>query len=395
MKNTELTIGLFGYGVVGQGVYDIISSVNGLQASIKKICAKHPEKDRNIDLSHFTFDKNDLLNDPEINMIVEAIDDADAALEIVTTAMKSGKHVVTANKKMIAKNLVFLINLQKETGSRLLYEAACCGSIPIIRNLEEYYDNDLLNSVSGIFNGSTNYILSRIFEHNKDYDLALKQAQDLGFAESDPHLDIIGYDALYKMIIAALHAYGIVIEPKEVVTHGIQHISRHDIEYARQRQAKFRHIAVAEKNESNEVAVYVLPHLVTEDSEYFDVKNEDNCVLLEADFSQKQFFLGKGAGSHPTGSAVVSDISAQLYDYKYAFKKYNRTNQPVLSNKKVLKVYFRYFTESNLNYFRFEKILAKYTSKDYNYLIANISLEGLLQAQEKLNSADLFIAVIN
>lgn len=395
MKNTQLRIGLFGYGVVGQGVYDIVSSVNGLSASIKKICAKHPEKERNIDLSHFTFDPEDLLNDPEINMIVEAIDDADAALKIVTTAMKSGKHVVTANKKMIAKNLVFLINLQKETGSRILYEAACCGSIPIIRNLEEYYDNDLLNSVSGIFNGSTNYILSRIFEHNKDYDLALKQAQDLGFAESDPHLDIIGYDALYKMIIAALHAYGIIIEPKDVVTHGIQHISRHDIEYARQRQAKFRHIAVAEKNTDNEVAVYVLPHLVREDSEYFDVKNEDNCVLLQADFSQKQFFSGKGAGSHPTGSAVVSDISAQLYDYKYAFKKYNRENQPVLSNKKVLKVYFRYFTESNLNYFKFEKILAKYTSKDYNYLIANISLEGLLQAGEKLNGADLFIAVVD
>jgi len=395
MTATELNIGLFGYGVVGQGVYDILNSITGLPASVKKICAKHPEKPRNIDASHFTFNADDILEDPSINMIVEVIDDAKAALEIVTKAMKNGKHVVTANKKMLAENMEYLIDLQKETGARLLYEAACCGSIPIIRNLEEYYDNDLLNSVEGIFNGSTNYILSRIFEHNKDYDIALKQAQDLGFAESNPHLDIIGYDALYKMIIAAVHAYGIIIDPKQVVTHGIQNISRHDIEYAKQRQAKFRHIAVAQKDAKNEVAVYVLPHLVTDNSVYFDVKNEDNCVVLQADFSQQQYFQGKGAGSHPTGSAVVSDISAQLYDYKYSYKKYNRSQNPTLSNSKTLEVYFRYFTESNLNYFKFDKILAKYTSKDYNYVIAKISLEGLLQAGDKLNSADLFIAVLN
>lgn len=395
MNTPKLTIGLFGYGVVGQGIYDIITSVSGLSAGIKKICAKHPEKPRNIGMEHFTFDQNDLLKDNEINMIVEAIDDATAAFEITKAAMNSGKHVVTANKKMVAEHLVELIELQESTGCRLLYEAACCGSIPIIRNLEEYYDNDLLNSVSGIFNGSTNYILSRIFEHNKDYDIALKQAQDLGFAESNPHLDIIGYDALYKMIIAAIHAYGIVIKPEDVVTHGIQNIARWDIEYARQRNSKFRHIAVAEKNKNNEVSVYVLPHLVGEESEFYNVRDEDNCVVLQADFSQKQYFQGKGAGGHPTGSAVISDISAQLYDYRYSYKKYKRENLPTLSNDKVLKVYFRYYSEGNLQYFKFNKVLAKYTSKEYSYLIAEISLASLLAAGDKLNSADLFIAVVD
>lgn len=393
MEN-KITIGLFGYGVVGHGVYDIINSITGLPAKIKKICAKQEDKPRDIDLKHFTFDRFELLDDPEINLIVEVIDDPYASFEIVSYALKKGKNVVSANKKMIAENLLELVDLQEETGARLLYEAASCGSIPIIRNLEEYFDNDLLTSVSGIFNGSTNYILSSIFDRNKDYDIALKQAQDLGFAESDPELDIVGSDALYKLIIAAFHAYGLVIKPGEVVQHGIQHISRHDIAFAKQRGAKFRQIAVAEKDEKGNIAAYVLPQLTTTESEFYNVQDEDNCVILDADYSSKQYFQGKGAGSYPTGSAVVSDISACLYGYKYGYKKYKREKKSVLSNDKIIQVYFRYYDEGNLKHFKFEKINAKYTSKEYNYLIADISLSGLLQAGEKLNSADLFIACI-
>src|SRR5690606_12269378 len=125
---------------------------------------------------------------------VELINDADAAYEIVSRALKSGKNVVSANKKMIAQHLEELIALQKEYGTSLLYEGAVCGSIPIIRNLEEYYDNELLHSISGIFNGSSNYILSKGFIEHMDYDTALKQAQDLGFAETDPIMDVGGYD---------------------------------------------------------------------------------------------------------------------------------------------------------------------------------------------------------
>lgn len=394
MNNKNLKIGLFGYGVVGTGVYDILNSITGLSAQVKNICVKHPEKSRNLDASKFTYDKYDLLDDPEINLIVEVINDPKAALEIVREAMIRGKNVVTANKKMLAENLAELIELQEKTGSRLLYEAASCGSIPIIRNLEEYYDNDLLTNVEGIFNGSTNYILSRIFEHNNDYDIALKQAQDLGFAETNPTLDIIGHDALYKMVIAIVHAYGVIIDPKQVVTHGIQNISKHDIAFARQRRSKFRHIAVAEKNKNNEIHAYVIPKLVAVNEFYFHVRNEDNCVMLEGDYSSKQYFQGKGAGSYPTGSAVVSDISAQLYDYKYGYKKYKRANQPVLSNSKIVEVYFRYYSEGNLQHFKFDKIKAKYTSKEYNYLIADISLQSLLDAGDKLNSADIFIAIL-
>src|SRR5690606_37822888 len=130
-----------------------------------------------------------LLDDPEITTVLELIDDADAAFEIVSEALRKGKDVVSANKKMIANHLEELVQLQQETGASFLYEGAVCGSIPIIRNLEEYYDNELLYAVSGIFNGSSNYILSKVFNEGMDYSVALKQAQDLGFAETDPTMD--------------------------------------------------------------------------------------------------------------------------------------------------------------------------------------------------------------
>src|SRR5690606_9927635 len=154
-------------------------------------------------------DANAVLDDPEINTVVELIDDADAAFEIVARALRSGKNVVSANKKMIATHLKELVEIQNQHGTSLLYEGAVCGSIPIIRNLEEYYDNELLHSVSGIFNGSSNYILSKIFNENLAYETALRQAQDLGFAETDPTLDVGGFDPKFKLAIVASHAYGL------------------------------------------------------------------------------------------------------------------------------------------------------------------------------------------
>ena len=157
----RLTIGLFGFGVVGQGLHDIISTKD-LNIEIRKIAIKNPEKKRSLPAELFTTDETEILNDPEINTVIELINDADAAFNIVSTALKSGKNVVSANKKMIAEHLDQLVSIQEEFGTSLLYEGAVCGSIPIIRNLEEYYDNELLHSISGIFNGSSNYILSKI-----------------------------------------------------------------------------------------------------------------------------------------------------------------------------------------------------------------------------------------
>jgi len=204
----KLTIGMFGFGVVGQGLYDIIKTKN-LNLEIKKFVIKNADKKRSLPAELFTTDAEAILGDPEINTVVELIDDADAAYALTVRALKSGKNVVSANKKMIATHLEELAAIQQEYGTSLLYEGAVCGSIPIIRNLEEYYDNELLHAVTGIFNGSSNFILSKVFNENQPYADALKEAQELGFAETDPTLDVGGFDPKYKLTIVAAHAYGI------------------------------------------------------------------------------------------------------------------------------------------------------------------------------------------
>src|SRR3982751_3286529 len=205
----KLTIGLFGFGVVGEGIFQVLQETPSLNATIKKVCIKHPEKKRNADPSLFTTNYSEILNDPDINLVVELIDDSEEAYKIVTSAFVNKKSVVSANKKLIAEHLAELIFLQQEHEVSFLYEAAVCGSIPIIRNLEEYYDNDLLQSISGIVNGSTNYILTKIGE-GLSYKEALQKAQQLGFAESDPRLDVEGFDAANKLTILLAHAYGII-----------------------------------------------------------------------------------------------------------------------------------------------------------------------------------------
>ena len=184
----RLTIGLFGFGVVGEGLYKVLHQTSSLNATIKKVCIKDANKKRNAPAELFTTDRNELLNDETINVIVEVINEADAAFEIVSTALKNGKAVVSASKKMIAEHLPQILQLQLETSMPFLCESSACASIPVIRNLEEYYDNDLLHSMRAIVNGSTNYILTKMFEDKLDFKTALLQAQQLGFAEANPYI---------------------------------------------------------------------------------------------------------------------------------------------------------------------------------------------------------------
>ena len=227
MEQKKLNIGLFGFGVVGEGLYKILKQTPSLNATIKRIVIKHPDKQRNAPPEIFTQLANELLNDDEID-VVELIDDAEAAYHIVTTALKNGKAVVSANKKLIAEHLAELLHLQEQYKTPFLYEASACASIPIIRNLEEYYDNDLLQSITGIVNGSTNYILTKIFNEKIEFVDALLQAQQLGFVERNPNLDILGIDAVNKLTILLLHAYGIVTKPSSILYSGIQNIQLSD-----------------------------------------------------------------------------------------------------------------------------------------------------------------------
>jgi len=300
----NISIGLFGFGCVGQGLYDVLQHSQGLKAGISKICVKDRIKSRSLKDSFFTYDRNDVLDDDGNNLIVELIDDADAAFEIISSSLINVKDVVTANKKTIAENFEFLYKLQLETGSSLLYEGACAGSIPIIRTLEEYYDNELLRSIKGIINGSSNYILTKIELENLSYEDALPEAQALGFAESDPKLDVGGFDSKYKLCLLAAHAFGIILKPEDILNIGIQNISSFDINYANEKNYRIKLIANAEKYGSK-YKIFVLPYFIPKESPLATVNYEFNGIEVEGVYSDKQFFSGKGAGSHPTGSAVL------------------------------------------------------------------------------------------
>ena len=389
----KLTIGLFGFGVVGQGLYDIIRTKD-LNLEIKKIAIKHPEKHRSLDAELFTTDADEILNDAEINTVIELINDADAAYLIVSTALKNGKNVVSANKKMIAEHLEELVEIQEKYGTSLLYEGAVCGSIPIIRNLEEYYDNELLHSISGIFNGSSNYILTKVFSENLDYQTALKQAQELGFAETNPILDVGGYDPKYKLVIATSHAYGVFVQPEDVLNIGIQNLAEKDLQYAREKNYKIKLIPTARKISEKEIVLYVLPKLIRSDNFLFNVENEYNGVIVQAAFADQQFFFGKGAGGHPTGSAVLSDIAALRYDYRYEYKKHHQNISLKPANDLVLNVYLRYTDNTLLEKLEFEHISERFYADDNQYVIGQVRLQSLLDNQQLLTEEGVFIAEI-
>lgn len=379
LEKKIINLGIFGFGCVGQGLYEVLNKTKGINARIKKICIKNPDKTRSIDSDYFTTDRNEILDDPTIDVVVELINDTQAAYEIVSTALKNRKAVVSASKRMIAENMQSLYDLQQQYHASFLYEGACCASIPIIRNLEEYYDNDLLNAVEGICNGSTNYILTKIFEENLDFNTALLQAQEKGFAETDPSMDIDGYDPKFKICILLLHAFGTFVKPEEVLNFGIGRLNDFDINFARQRNSKIKLIAKC-RRQNGGVITYVLPHLIGPNHLLGDVSNEYNGILVESTFSENQFFVGKGAGGTATGSAVLSDISALTYNYHYEYKKIGQANPLSLTNDVQLNIYLRYKKPDQVNLKDFYSISEKYESPDNLYIVGKINLKKLQEA---------------
>ncbi|MBK6524987.1 MAG: homoserine dehydrogenase [Crocinitomicaceae bacterium] len=388
MRN-KLTIGLFGFGCVGSGLYEILNRSGLFNASIKTIVVKNKDKKRAIPQEHFHFDKEVILNDPEINLVVELIDDAEAAYEIVTRAIRSGKHVVSANKKMIAHHLTELIDLKNQYKVSFLYEASVCGSIPVIRNLEEYYNNDTLSSVHGICNGTTNYILTRLDKEGKSCNEILEDAQRLGFAETDPTLDIDGFDAKYKLQILIAHAFGVITLPENILNIGIRNIKLQDIQYAREKGLKLKLIAASEKIDQNVIG-YVAPEFVKEDSFAYDVNYEFNAVTIEAAFSDRQVFKGKGAGSFPTASAVLSDISAIQYDYGYEYRKKETTQLSYAPNFST-RIFISSTDPAKLDLIEFSEVEETLSSKDYAYKIGTVDFGKLSHALYRENP-ELFIA---
>ena len=377
VNNDQLNIGLFGFGTVGKGLYDVLHSTPTLQSSIKKICIKNIDKKRSIAEENFTTDASILLNDENINVIVELIDDADAAFQIVKIALQSGKAVVSANKKMIAEHFEELLQLQRQYQTPFLYEAACCASMPIVRNLEEYYDNDLLQSIRGIINGSTNFILTKIFEEQLEFNEALRLAQCAGFAESDPRLDISGQDAANKLSILLAHSFGVIAKTNEFIFNGIENISLSDAVVAKEKKYSIKLVASAKKLSNGKLAGFVLPQFVTSNDDLYYVQNEFNAVTTESAFADKHFFKGKGAGAFPTASAVLSDISALRYNYKYEYKKIYHETDTELTNDFYLKVFVSVDDIEKINKDDFEWIEEWHNEFRYSWLVGVIHAEKL------------------
>lgn len=391
MNGKKLNIGLFGFGTVGSGLYDVLKRIGSKNVEIKRVCVRDLSKDRGVNVE-FTNNADDIFNDPDINFIVELIDDADAAYDIVKRALKMELPVVSGNKKMLAHHIEELIELQARYNVALLYDASACGSIPVIRNLEEYYDNDLLTSVKGILNGSSNFILSKIFNEKMSYTDALKLAQDLGFAESNPTLDIDGWDSLFKLIIITVHAFGLYVPPQEIFTYGISNMNDDDIRFANEKERRFKLVAHVEKVNDNKLIMSVMPQLISRNKYIYSVEDEFNGVVIKGLFYDKQFMFGRGAGGYPTGSAVLSDITACLYDYKYEYKKRNDSQLPTYTTDYKFRVYYRYSDYADLDLIKFDTVLENYISDEYKYVVGTVSLRDLHKIQDELRKRDVFIA---
>ena len=394
MDNKQINIGLFGFGTVGKGLYDVLKKIQPENVNIVKVCVRNVAKHRaEAPELEFTSNADDIFTDSRINFIVELIDDAEAAYGIVKRALQAKIPVVSGNKKMLARHIQEMIQLQRDNDTALLYDASACGSIPVIRNLEEYYDNDLLISVKGILNGSSNFILSKIFNEGMNYAEALKLAQDLGFAESDPTLDIGGWDSLFKLIIITIHAFGVYVEPEQIFTFGIGNMNEHDIQFAHEKRRRVKLVGWAEKVDEDKLVLSVMPHLLSKQKYIYSVEDEFNGVVIKGLFYYKQFMFGQGAGGFPTGSAVLSDITAQLYDYRYQYKKLQSPHQLHFTNDYKVRIYYRYDSPATLNLLEFSTIHESYYSDTYKYVVGDIELSQLQAQAQSLRESNVFVCL--
>lgn len=387
----KLNIGLFGFGVVGEGIYQVLESKTNLGLNVKKIVIRHPEKSRNAPSDLFSTDADSILEDASIDVVVELIDDSEKAFEIVSKAMNQGKAVVSGNKKMIAENLNELLELKNKNKVSFLYEAAVCGSIPVLRNLEEYFDNDLLQYVKGIVNGSTNYILTRMEESGLSFEKALSEAQEKGFAESNPAMDVEGFDATFKLILITLHAFGKIVNQEQVFRKGISALNEFDFSYAKEKGLKIKLLANSSVDKNGEIeSLSVLPTFVSKNEVLSSTDNEYNGVLIGSKLSDEQFLKGKGAGRFPTSSAVLSDLSALKYNYQYGFKKGIEISRAKSVQKADCKIYLSCDNRIVIPSGLFSKIDESFNGKSKKYLIGDVSLEKL-RSRKILENQDFSI----
>ena len=320
----EVGIGIAGFGTVGGGVLSIlrrhagdIEARLGARIVVRRIALRDPEKERPVDVDRriLTTRLDDLLADPEIAVVVELIGGVDQAFDLVRGALERGKHVVTANKALLAGRGEEIFRLAREKGVDVYYEAAVCGGVPIIRTLREALASDRINALLGIVNGTTNFILTSMAEKGEPIDKALAEAQRLGYAEADPTLDVSGGDAAQKLCVLAQLAFGARLRPQDVLTEGIMALSPEDFRWGREFGYALKLLAVARRcgpanggGGQDQIEARVHPAFIPAGSLLAGVRGAMNAVVLQSEALGPSMLYGQGAGAMPTGSAVVSDI---------------------------------------------------------------------------------------
>jgi homoserine dehydrogenase len=310
----QLNIGLVGAGTVGQGLLEIISKSGslvkertGINLEIKTVCDKFPDVTRKYPHINYTSNYNDILNDKEIDIVVELVGGTTIAYEIVKGALLAGKTVVTANKALLSEKGSELFGIAKGKNVEIGYEASVAGTIPIIRSVKTGLVANDFTGIYGILNGTTNFILTKMEEDDLEYSAALKIAQDLGFAEKDPTFDVEGIDAAHKVTLLAGLAFNKKINIKDVYIEGISKISKTDILTAKNLGYRIKLLGICKKN-GEIIEARVQPTMIPLSHPIANIRNEMNAIYLETNYSGSVMLSGKGAGSLPTASAIVSDI---------------------------------------------------------------------------------------
>ena len=323
MKSAQ-KIGLFGFGTVGKGFYENLKKHPHLPVSIEKVCVKRLDLPRIGHELYFTDNPDELLSDPELDIIIELIDDAEAAKYYVEQALLAGKDVISANKKMIGESLQDVDNWHQSFGSHFLYEAAVGGGIPIVHSVDGFFRDQEVKEIRGILNGSSNYILTQMQRNNWAFEKALSEAQAKGFAERNPVLDVSGIDASYKLSILAYHAFGEISSIKSFEIESIEGVTKEVIKRAKAKGRKVKQVATLKKT-GHEIVCSVKPENISPNDELYSVDFENNAVSVETLISGRHVFMGKGAGALPTGSAVLEDLKRLLDGYSYQVSKKVKT----------------------------------------------------------------------
>jgi len=323
---TMIKVGLLGYGTVGGGVYNILTTKKedierklGEEIQIKKILVKEKNKKRkyDVDTSLFTEDYKEIVEDPEIQLVVELIGGETPTLSYIKEAINRHKNIVTANKLILAKYGKEIFQLAKNNNVKVYYEGSVGGGIPIIKTLKESMIANKIERIYGILNGTTNYILTQMTEKTIDFEEALKKAQSLGYAESDPYFDVSGLDCAYKISILSSLAFESFIDVASIHVEGIDNIEREDIEIAEELGYTIKLLAIGKRYEDKMLDIRVHPTFIPKSNPLSKINGVYNVVQIHGDAVGDIMIYGQGAGEMPTASAVVADIMEAAKSIKY------------------------------------------------------------------------------